>query len=801
MARPSFAHFVLPRLFSLLLLLGLCGALQPVTAKTSAAEQVWSHQLEVTRGELDAVKTILHGSPDDAQLQSLRLDTLRIYRQASDVSNDIAPKLADLQQRQAELGDAPSDAEESSVIQEERSRLDAERLALDSQSRFASLIALDASQALEAISTQRRELFQARLGQRSDSIVSGAFWRDLASTTPLDTMRSRSLLEETRVVIEGLDVWQWLLVAAWLVLVAGFGVMLRQRLWRYSQERVVHGRLRRVVYGWSRIMLAVLVPVVMLLGLRMGLTWVVTLSEVAQDFIVGLTATAAFCGYTLGLGQSLLMSRQPSWRLLPIGDATASALRHLPLWAALFIGLTWLAENLAVIASARLSIIILIHSVAGLVLIFVLGNAFLKLPATSSADDERAAASDAPWLSRLLARRRQPLHMLAWLALLFSLACLLIGYVALASFILKQVIWSAVVLGTAYLLSMTATDLTRLFARRVTRSTAGQTEGTANTAAPRHPGLILVNGLAQVAIAVLTLMMLLAPYGQESLDVYQQLSNLRGSLAIGDIQLRPAAIAQGILLFLLGIAAVKAMQHWLTHSLLPATRMEPGMQVSASTLAGYVGYVIVVATALSATGVGLERVTWIASALSVGIGFGLQAIVQNFVSGLILLTERPVKVGDWVSLSGVEGDIRRINVRATEIQMSDRSTMVVPNSEFITKMVRNVTHANSLGRIQIKLPLPLDTDAEVVRTIILEIFGNDPAVLASPAPSVLLEDISAAGLAFNAVAYVSSPRGASTVRSRLLFELLSRLRSEGIALSSPPTMLLSQKSSLDHEAE
>ena len=80
---------------------------------------------------------------------------------------------------------------------------------------------------------------------------------------------------------------------------------------------------------------------------------------------------------------------------------------------------------------------------------------------------------------------------------------------------------------------------------------------------------------------------------------------------------------------------------------------------------GYTGVVLAISLALSAVGIGLERIAWVASALSVGIGFGLQAVVQNFVSGLILLAERPVKVGDWVSLCGIEGDIVRVNVRAT----------------------------------------------------------------------------------------------------------------------------------------
>ncbi|MFP3449237.1 mechanosensitive ion channel family protein, partial [Pseudomonas sp. SIMBA_067] len=86
-----------------------------------------------------------------------------------------------------------------------------------------------------------------------------------------------------------------------------------------------------------------------------------------------------------------------------------------------------------------------------------------------------------------------------------------------------------------------------------------------------------------------------------------------------------------------------------------------------------------------------NKLAWIVSALSVGIGFGLQEIVKNFISGLILLTERPVKVGDLVSISGIEGDIRRINVRATEIQLGDKSTVIVPNSQFISQNVRNAT--------------------------------------------------------------------------------------------------------------
>ncbi|HAU4317721.1 TPA: mechanosensitive ion channel family protein, partial [Serratia marcescens] len=108
----------------------------------------------------------------------------------------------------------------------------------------------------------------------------------------------------------------------------------------------------------------------------------------------------------------------------------------------------------------------------------------------------------------------------------------------------------------------------------------------------------------------------------------------------------------------------------------------------------------------------------------VGIGFGLQEIVKNFISGLILLTERPVKVGDMIGIGGVEGDVRRINVRATEIQLSDRSTMIVPNSQLISQNVRNATMGNAQGVVTIALTFPTSIDPEQVRNILLSAYNE-----------------------------------------------------------------------------
>ena len=158
--------------------------------------------------------------------------------------------------------------------------------------------------------------------------------------------------------------------------------------------------------------------------------------------------------------------------------------------------------------------------------------------------------------------------------------------------------------------------------------------------------------------------------------------------------------------------------------------------------------------------------------------------MQNFVSGVILVAERPIKVGDWVSLDGIEGNVRKINARATEIEMFDRSTLIVPNSEFITKKVRNVTMANPLGVVSIKFNMPLDVDAGTVREIMMEAMLAQESVLDKPAPAVTLDAFSELALTFSASCYVSSPRQVGSMRSTLMFDILEGLRKHDIKLRS-----------------
>ena len=558
------------------------------------------------------------------------------------------------------------------------------------------------------------------------------------------------------------------------------------------------GRLRRSLHAGLLVLLSSVTAAVVAQVLYLALRRAAIDPEAAADLLTGLAGTAAFAGYVAGLGQALLLPARPSWRLLPLPDALSLRLRWLPATLAVLIMLIWSMKRLTEQANASFVATVAVDLLVALALALLIGLALLRARrARHQALRDGNAAPQWPsspmWLSGLL--------VLAATVVVSCLLALLLGYVALGSFLLQQMVWAVVVLGTAYLLSVVIDDgSAALLCPRTPTPESGQAHEQAQSHEKdvpastllrvRRQAAVLVSGVGRLLVLALALMLLLAPYGEGPTELFQRADQLQQGIAIGEFQLKPLSLLQALLIAVLGLAAVRLLKHWLSASFLPTTALDAGMQLSAATLFGYVGAIFAVSMGLAALGIGLERIAWVASALSVGIGFGLQAVVQNFVSGLIMLAERPVKVGDWVSLGGIEGDIRRINVRATEIQMNDRSTVIVPNSEFITKTVRNVTHDNPLGLVKIMLPLPLTTDADQVRSLVLQAFESHADVLESPAPNVQLDSLDHAGMLFNATAYVASPRMTYGVRSALLFDVLGRLRQAGVALANSPTLVL-----------
>ncbi|CAB3956139.1 hypothetical protein LMG6001_04263 [Achromobacter insolitus] len=774
-ARPHRARYpafvaLMAALLLVLFLMPAHAAAPPTPADTEAA-------LATARKQIDDIRKRVADETDDATLVKQRGDALDIQSKADAAAEALTPQLASVTARLSELGTPPEGAKEAPDVAAQRMQLEKNSRALDAQIKLARLLSVDAGQTAEQISAQRRTQFQARLGERRDSFLSGQFWTEFREEFPRDLERLEVLRDDLATAVGQTPKWGWLLLGAAIALTIVLRVAIGRLLLRITATRVPPGRLRRSFLAVAHLVLAVATPGVIALLIHIGLDWDSQLSDNTSSLLANLVATVCFGGYVSGLGYALLSTNRPSWRLPPISDAVATRLRWLPGVLGVLVVMIWLAERLPVLLNASLTTTI---TLTGIVAVLTMATIGAVLAISRRLRRQAMQENDAPipfWVSLLLTS--------VWTVLILSLASMLAGYVAFGSFMVKQVLWVLIILASAYLLSTLIED-----GFSTLLGTTHRDGGEHEAPSMRDQAAVLLSGVGRVAVGLLAVTLLLAPFGEAPMDLLQRFDQLRKGLAIGEAQIRPGAVLQALLVLGLSLLAVKMLKRWLSNRYLPTTELDPGMQLSAATLFGYAGFVLAVALSLSAAGIGLERVAWIASALSVGIGFGLQAVVQNFVSGLILLAERPVKVGDWVSLGGVEGDILRINVRATEIQMGDRSTVIVPNSEFVTKTVRNVTRSNPLGLVQIKLPLPLSTDAEQVRELILQAFADHEDVLDTPAPNVFLDGIDGGHLIFNAKGYVSSPRAAYGVRSALLFTLLKRLHDAGLEVSSPPTMLL-----------
>ncbi|MDQ6647321.1 MAG: mechanosensitive ion channel, partial [Pseudomonadota bacterium] len=364
------------------------------------------------------------------------------------------------------------------------------------------------------------------------------------------------------------------------------------------------------------------------------------------------------------------------------------------------------------------------------------------------------------------------------------------GYIALGFFVARQMIWVGVIVLTLYLLIHLLQDLFHTLLSP--DSPRGKHLQTAFDLTPNtlNQATVVLSGVSRLALMLFAVIAVLAPFNAGPRELMSSASRLFGGVQLGSLPIDPTSIADGLLVLVIGWLALHTLKRWLTEQLLPNTSMAPGMRDSVITLVGYVGGLLVFVLTLASLHVDLKSITWIVSALSVGIGFGLQAIVSNFISGLILLAERPVKAGDWISIDNgaVEGDVLRINVRATEILQWDRSTVIVPNSQLITQNVRNVTTTRALGRVHFSLPMPLDTDAGRAREIMLTALREHPSILADPEPFVRLESITANCMTFNAYAYTGNPRDIFGIKSDLQFSVLEQLRAQKLRLIRPQDM-------------
>jgi potassium efflux system protein len=468
------------------------------------------------------------------------------------------------------------------------------------------------------------------------------------------------------------------------------------------------------------------------------------------------------------LATTVLAPYRPEWRMLPMDDRAARWIRLLVVALGALYALTLFLDTVRYTINAPFTLSVaqgFISSalIAGLVI------AILQTRRNAPVTED---APDLVWLRRL----RYPL----WAVAIFILLTATTGYIGLARFMTAQLVVTGTILALLYLLLIWADAVGEGMASEEAglgkwlKDTAGLDQRRREQLA--LPVVLSLKGLA----LIVTLPLILLQWGFDWKDVTQGATSLLFGFELGGARISIAAILVAVIVFALGYFLARFFQGWLDRRVLETAGISGGARHSISTAVGYLGIILAALFAISYTGLDLSNVALVAGALSVGIGLGLQGIVNNFVSGMILLVERPIKVGDWVVVGAEEGIVKKISVRATEIETFDRANVLIPNAAFMSEKVKNWTLHNYSGRIAVTIAANYHGNARQVHDLLLDVAKAHPSVMTNPAPFVYIGDFKGATLDFTLYAFAYDITKAQTLRTELRLQILEAIEKADI---------------------
>jgi small-conductance mechanosensitive channel len=762
----------------------------PAPTVTAAAPLpvISQSDLQALQQRLDGLKQQISAANNYNQLEGPQDRVQAFILDVDKLSAALLPQQAQLAVQLGVLGAAPGTevAAEQADIVAQRASLTEQKNKVDGTLKSLAALKQSAADLITQIAGIRRTLLESELTLGTESVLSPAFWSPLVRPTADDRQRLSFFVAQVR------DTWAtvWapgerfytsvLVLLALLIWTFGRRLAERGLTW-VCIHRMPEGRLRRSALAFASALATIVTTAFALQLLFYACTRHQPLPPVLETFSEEFEKVVYACVLITGLSRALLSTQHPSWRLPAIADQVAQALKPYPriLSCTLLVLVTMVQVSNATGMSSQ--IVIAGRGVISLVVLVIVTSLLLRVgkvrKALVAANDPQAGSTFAGVI-----------YTVATISMFVSVIALLAGYVSLARFISYELVWAYIVLSGFYLLIQVLKDgCEHLFSpKHASGKALKQLLGIGDRRLDQIS--ILLSGFSRAGLLLLAVIALfVGGIGTTLGQLATNIMAILGGAGLRKLNIVPGHLLNAVLALMIGIWLIRALRRWLDNEFLPKTEMDPGMCASLSTLFSNIGYAFVILLTLSSLGVQWTNLAWIVSALSVGIGFGLQEIVKNFVSGLILLTERPVKVGDLISISGVEGDIRRINVRATEIQLSDRSIVIVPNSQLISQNLRNVTLGGSAqGVASLELVFPLDIDPEEVKDLLLNTYRENETILEKPAPFVRFSKLSPDGITLTVTGYVGSPRIVGVTKSDLLFEILRRLGAAGIALAKPP---------------
>ncbi len=774
----------------------LLAALTVLCAATGHAQSTRSEAIEDAKSAYAEARAALEtGNIVDPAAMERRLRDLRdesrrrlasVDREVEGVRGQIEP-----------LGPAPgeNDPVESEELAAERTALNQELVRLNSQRTRINANIIEANDLLARISASQIQSLYAQLIVRGASPLMPPVWLGAVDSAADVSGRISKYFsdwaankDESREYASSIGV----IIGALVISLLLFGPVNRWVTATFSHaiERRRPTPTRRVVVAGLK-MIARGIPgliggVIILETLRAQGVIVEKGAAAAQALWFGLIAYLLVSGFMSGL----FAARNPDWRLGGVELKSGRHISALIITIIIVYGLKTLLDAILVATGGSGNLVRLIEAASAIIVAI---NLFLlcrtKLWSFGALEENQPSSSDIP-------SRKKPsgVRLLSWrlfrrigraVAIVTGVAALL-GYVAFAEFAASRIYFLTIFFVLAWFVRATLKESAFWFRRRIKdgadTTDADNDEDEQRAANFQFWSSLLIN----TGLFVALLPALLVLFGVPASNVRDLAGQALFGFNLGGVRIPSIAnFVVAIVIFVAVMALTRVAQRGFQKGPFAHSHIDSGVQNSLITLIGYAGLVVAFFASVSTIGLDLSNLALIAGALSVGIGFGLQSIVNNFVSGLILLFERPIKVGDWIVTASGEGTVKRISVRSTEIETFDRASIIVPNSELISSTVTNWTHKNRIGRIIVRIGVSYNADPELVRDILLKCANDHPLVVRYPEAFVVWQDFGASSLDFELRAYLSDISNGLKTRSDLRYAMFTALAEAGVEIPFP----------------
>ncbi|UEM22531.1 DUF3772 domain-containing protein [Skermanella mucosa] len=769
--------------------------LSPLSAAAQAPSPDFRTALAGWQASLDKTAARLaRGNLDEAEYQALRNDLSALFDAARGAASAAAAEQEVNRQLADALGAPPAEGAppEAPAVAADRQRLSKIIAELDGRTRQAELIATRADILMRTATDKRMQQFTDALFRRGPLPLERGTWSSLPAQA--DYLRDRVM--QAAAVTAADPAWRdrgFELAAAFLVALGIAWPLRRWLLRRFGHRPVaVHPGYRQRVVAMAveavgRCLMTVLPTVAVAVALHhiIGSDDVRTLP--LQALISAAAGGLAFFLFFSGLARAILAPDHAVWQLTGLEPASARALvRRITLFAG---GLA--VAGGAVVLQNRMLSPPELQAVTGFAamllataaLMFLLpGRLWRTMPPVQ--EPARQPLADAPAEAETAVAGGSWVHLrfLGGAVALAALGASAAGYHNLSVYIGMLSLAAVAVGGLLLLVRGVARELLTMVMERE----QGPVAELRRLLVRSERGVQAADWCGRVAIDLGLIMLAAAILLPLSGIDWSELRNIfdtfmRG-VTIGGVRLAPADIIAAILLFSAAVMVTRYVQRTLDVRVLQRLQIDRGVQNSIKTGIGYFGFMVALLVAIGALGLDLSNLALIAGALSVGIGFGLQNVVSNFVSGLILLVERPIKVGDWVVVGDKEGVVKRISVRATEIQTFQRASVIIPNSELVSSAVVNWTFKDKFGRIDIRVGVEYGSDLKLVRETLLACANAHPRVARMPGPMVVFRDFGQSSLDFELRCFIPDVDFFLSTASDLRFAIAEAFERNGIAI-------------------